>query len=198
MQAHPVGDFTRGPQHGRPDGGHGNWNPGQAERSGREIRRGQGERVMLAMIVQRFLGLPGAPDRANRADIVAHARRRRAPGNAVAALVMSLHLRAEPEIEPPPRQFVQIPGRVRRDRGAAGKGDHHGGAELNPFRRHGRRRQRRDRAMRVLQRHDAIEAGILRRLGHGLRLAGVVVGDLINHAHGKGSGDFKALKVARQ
>ena len=61
---------------------------------------------MLAVIIQRSFRLPGMPDRANRADIIAHPRGRRCPGNAIAALVMTFNLGAEAKVEALIRELV--------------------------------------------------------------------------------------------
>src|SRR4051812_33854672 len=69
--------------------------------AGVEEWRHQRVLVELALVAQPSTGLPGRPDRAQRADIIAQPRDRRIPGCAVAPLDMRLDLRAQAKDEAP-------------------------------------------------------------------------------------------------
>ena len=141
----------------------------QPGRRRRELGRHQREAVVLALVAQRLLLLPAAPDRAQRLDVLAQARHRRAPGHAEAPLVVPLHLRAEPEPEAPARLRVQIPGRLGHHHRAARERDADPRRELDALRRDRRERERHERIVRDLGRHHAVEARRLGRLRRGAR-----------------------------
>ena len=66
---------------------------------------------------------------------------------------------------------------------------HYGDAlpKLDAPSREGGHRKRRERAMRVLQGDNLVEASILRRLGDALGVTQVVIGNVIDNAHRLGS-----------
>ena len=193
VQAHAVAHLAAEPQHRRTDRRQRYRYPRQAGGPGREIGRHEREIVGVAVVVERCLALPCVPDRAHGPDIVAHARRRRRPGKAIAALVVGFHLRAEPQVEAPLRCLVKVPGHVGRDRGRARKGHRHGCAELDALGGQGGRSKRKKGIMSVLGSYDGIEAGALCDAGNLLRLDEIVVRDLSDDAHALGPPDDRSL-----
>ena len=92
---------------------------GAVDRRRREVRRHQGEAVMLALVGGLLAGLPAAPDRAQHLDVFAHARRRRRPRHREAPLVVAAHLRAQPDHEAAAGRAGEIPADFgHRHRGA--------------------------------------------------------------------------------
>jgi hypothetical protein len=183
VQPDAVADLARDVEHGRADRRHRDRHPRQAGGTRGEIRGHQAQGVVGAAILERLLLLPAAPDRAHRPDVVAQARRRRNPGDAVPALVVGLHLGPEAEVEAPTGRLLEIPGLVRGDRRTAREGHRHRGAELHPLGRQGGGGERQVRAVRVLERDEPVEAGRLRQARRRLRPAQVVVRQLGDHSH---------------
>ena len=134
-------------------------------------------------MVQRLFTLPALPDGAHGVDVVAHARSGWAPGNPVAALVVGLHLSAQPQIEASGGRLVQVPGYVGCNSGRPRKSHRHRSAQLDALGHQSGRRQRKVRAVRVLQRHHPVEPRPLRLPRHLLRLLQIIVGQLSDHAH---------------
>ena len=165
VQAYPVAHLAGEAQHGRSDRGDRHRHRGQPGRFRRKIRGHQAEPVMLALIVEPLAGFPAPPHRAQRADVVAQAGRRRTPWNTKASFVMAFDLAAEPEDEPPIRIRVQIPGLARHDRGAAWKRDGDRRRQLDPGGGERGEGERRKRLVAELDRHHRVKAGRLRRGG---------------------------------
>ena len=68
---------------------------------------------MLAAVGELLALLPAPPDRPQRFDVLAHARRRRAPRHAEPVLVVGADLRSQAENEAPSRGDLEVPARVR-------------------------------------------------------------------------------------
>src|SRR5215831_15860901 len=79
------------------------------DRSSVEERRHQGEVVELPLEVWSRTVLPAVPHCADHLNHLAQLRPRMFPFHAEAALVVTLHLSAEPEHETAPRCFLQVP-----------------------------------------------------------------------------------------
>ncbi len=123
--------------------------------------------IELAAEVERGALVPAPPDRAERQDLLAHARERTRPDGAVALLDVGLHLGAEAEDEAPPRQHVQVVGGVRELHGAPRRRDRDRARNLEPGRVLGRERERQERIVRALEREGAVVAEGFDRSGLG-------------------------------
>ena len=183
MQDDRVGGFPGQSQHHRADGRQRDRDARQAGRARREVGRHQVELVGVALERERNLFLPCPPDRMQGADIVAHARHRRRPRDAEAALVVRLHLRPDAEHETSVGRLVQVPGIVRRDRRRARKRDGDGRSELDAVRRERRGGQRQEGIVGILCRDHGIEPSLLRQLRDLLRLPQIVVRYLRDYPH---------------
>src|SRR5690606_504391 len=119
VQPHAVADAAGEAEHRRANRGDVDRHGRQLRRRRRELRCHQSEAVMLALVRERLAGLPRAPDRAERFDVLAQPRRGPAPRDAEAPLVVTLDLRPETEDEAPARVDLEIPGDVRDDHRAS-------------------------------------------------------------------------------
>src|SRR5215207_10385002 len=97
-------------------------------RAGIEERRHEGVPVELAFELQGTFSLERFPDRAQGHNVLAQPRGGPVPGHREAAGYVGLDLRAEPEDEASIGEVLEIPGRLGRLHGGAGKGDGDGGA----------------------------------------------------------------------
>ena len=131
MHEHPVGDLAGRLGHQRPDRREHDLRVAVRVRARVEERRHQGVRVELALEVERRVGRPGVPDRADREDELAHARRRLRPRHRVAPGDVRLDLRAEPEREAPARQRLDVVGLERDRHRVAREGDDDRRADLD-------------------------------------------------------------------
>ena len=183
MQDDRIRGFSSQTQHHRADGRERDRDARQSGRARREVRRHQIELVGLALILERNLFLPCPPDRMQCADIVAHARHRRRPGDAEAALVVRLHLRPDAEHEASVRRLLQVPGIVRRDRWRARKRHGDGRTELDAVSRERRGGQRQKGIVGILGRDHGVESGLLRQLRDLLGLPQIVVRNLRDYPH---------------
>src|SRR6267143_5299035 len=113
--------------HARDEHGHARMLDG----AGVEERRHEVEAEELALEVELRPVLPAVPDRAQGQDHLAHFLLGRLEVHREATLVVALHLRAEPEDEPPARGLGEVPGNMREDHGAARKRDGDRGTELD-------------------------------------------------------------------
>jgi len=93
MEAHAIAHLAAELEHGRADRRHRDRDAQQPRRFRREVGCHEVEIVGVAMEIEGCLALPGLPDCAHSGDVVAHAWRRRRPSEAVAPLVVRLHLR---------------------------------------------------------------------------------------------------------
>src|SRR5256885_13507448 len=91
--------------------------------------------------------LKRVPDITDQEDQLAEPRARRQPRRRVAALVVALHLRAEPEDEAAARGGLEVPGDLRVDERAAREGDRDVGADRDAL---GRGRGERGGQIRVV------------------------------------------------
>ncbi len=154
--------MARDAHHRRADCGDGHRCADVAHRLGREVRRHQGEGIVLADEGQILAALrPALPDGVQGLDIFLQARRRRAPRHGEAAFVVALHLAAEAEHESPARCGLQIPRRLRHHHRAARKGNGDAGRQLDALCRGGCNGQRQERLVRIFLRDDAVIACIL-------------------------------------
>src|SRR5581483_7677060 len=103
--------------------------------------------------------VPDVPDELHH---LAQPRARRGPRRRVAALVVTLHLRAEPEHEAAPRSLLEIPGDLRVDERAAREGDGDVGADGDAL---GGRRGERTGEIRIVARLGRPEPVVAHGLG---------------------------------
>ena len=115
VEANAVGDLAGDGAHVGADRRDVDGDVGVLDRTGIEQRHHQAEVVALALEPQRFAGLPGPPHRPDRADRVAHPRRRRVPLHPEPSPDMPSDLSAETEREPAAREVLQRPRRHRGD-----------------------------------------------------------------------------------
>jgi hypothetical protein len=140
-----VARFAGQTRQARVNAGNEDGDGGVLDRSRVEERRHEGELVVLAAEVEALAGLPAVPNGAYGLDLFAQlAGGAVGPGQAKAALDVGLDLGAQAEDEAPARLRRQVPGRVRQGQRAAGKGDGHGGAKLEPLGVLGDERQRQE------------------------------------------------------
>ena len=112
---------------------------------------------MGSAVVEPLPGFPAPPDRAQRADIVAQPRRRRAPRDPKAALIVTFHLAAETQDKAAVRVCVQIPGLARDHGRTARKGHGDRGRQLDPAGGERGEGERRERVVAELDRRQRVE-----------------------------------------
>ena len=165
---HDVGHFARNASHGVAHQGEADLRVRVVDGPGVEVRRHQGEVVVLADVVRLLARAEALPDSAHHADVFLHARGRGAgPVSREAVLVVALHLRTEADGEAALAHVLDVPGFHGEDGRAAREGD--SDARLHFQLRGVRRRERRGehRVMRCFRRRSEIVAeffGVLRLL----------------------------------
>src|SRR5262245_13807716 len=97
MEVQAVAQLAREPEVVRVDGRDVDWDPRVLDRSGREERGGERDRVMLAPKAHRSLRLPGVPEGPQGEDVLAEPRTRGRPLDGEPPLHVALDLRPEPE-----------------------------------------------------------------------------------------------------
>ena len=178
-----VALLRRDLEHRRADGGEADARRRRVVGLGHEVRRHQGEAVVLALVVELAVALPRRPDRAHRLDVFAHARRRRRPRHREALLVVRPDLRAEPQREAAAGAGGEIPADVGRDHRRAREGDRHAGVQLDLLRRDAGNGEREERIVPVLLRADAGIAVGLDLLRGRADLAKILLGQRGEDAH---------------
>ena len=143
------------------------------ERRGAEERRHQAELVVLALEPGPRAVLPHVPDVADQEDHLAEPRARRQPRRRVAALVVALHLRAEPEDEAAARGGLEVPGDLGVDERAAREGHGDVGADRDALGRGRRERGGEIRVVARLRRPETVVPEPLRVRGEPGRVAQV-------------------------
>src|SRR5579862_2403948 len=124
MRMQAFAQFAGEPDDVLINAGNVNWYRGKIVARGSEERRHQREVVVLALERKlRAAFRPAFENRAQRLKVLAQARHRRFPFRAVAALDMTLHLRAEPEDEAAFGETREIPRGRRGYHGAARERD---------------------------------------------------------------------------
>ena len=113
----------------------------QAGRLGGKIRCHQRQLVVGAVEIEFPAGLPAPPHRPQRSHVVAQPWGGRCPGDAEAALVVALHLAAQPQHATSVGVGVQVPGLLRQYGRAARKRHRNGRRQFHPLRRQRRRRR---------------------------------------------------------
>src|SRR4051794_4276945 len=162
-----VGDLPDEPGHRRADGRqvHRRRPPLVGGRG--EHRRHQRVPVVLALEAQRDAVLPGAPDRVQRADVLAHPRDRLAPRHREPPLDVGLDLRAQAQHEPAARVALQVVRAERQRHRRAGESDCDGRADRHPLRRRPGGVQEQERVVVDLRCPDARVAARLQVAGGG-------------------------------
>ena len=167
MEPDALGHFARHPAHQRIHRRDMDRDVGMFDRPRIEQRHHQVDGVVLALDVERRAGLPVRPDRAHGLHILAHPQAGGRPREAIAPLDMSLHLRAQPQREPPAAELGQGPGAHRRDGRAAREGDRHRRADLQGLRRLCRQRHQDEGIVLGLLDHEPAIADLFQQLRGG-------------------------------
>ena len=131
---HAVGELAGHLAHLRTDGAHHDGGCLAVGEGGRlEERLHARERVALARVLERRVALPAVEDGAQAADVVAHARGRRAPGHPEALLDVALHLRTHADLEAAAGHLGQAPSVLREQHRTPSERDHHPGQDAQPL-----------------------------------------------------------------
>ena len=164
VDVHAIGDLAGHLQHPRIHGGDVDGRIGNVDRAGAPLTVQEVEIVELAVVIERFAAEAGEA-RLDSTDVVAQTGARVVELDAVASHHMRAYLCAEAEPEAPARQFLELPGDLRRDHRAAR--ERHRDTRRHLEARCGQRRcgDCRVRGSATLGEEHAVEAGPLGPLG---------------------------------
>ena len=168
-----VGDLACDRGHGRPEAGERDRRTPVRIRAWAEERRHECVGIERAAELEPLATVPGAPDRPDGLDELAHAGVRFRPGLPEAFLDVRPDLRAESEDEAAARQELEVVRQVRAQHRIARERDRDRGREPHAIRVLRRRDERQEGIVGALEREESIEALRLQGVGLGAGVAKV-------------------------